>query len=74
MQHNGFRPLPYMNNKVWIPAVEFWKDSARVEQFHRLIGGLAYDPLKQGYFLNRSSPEHTLAILLGFRIYDNFND
>lgn len=57
-------------DQLFLSYLAAWRNHQALEKLKTLKTGIEYDINLSGYWIERDSPAHTLANLLGFTLYD----
>ena len=58
------------DDRVFLSRVEAWRDFRGMERLKTIEAGIEYDHNLSGWWIKRNSTAHSLANILGFKLYD----
>ena len=58
------------DDRVFLSRVEAWRDIRAIDRLRTIEAGIEYDHNLSGWWIQRNSTAHSLANILGFKLYD----
>lgn len=63
-------PMSPRNDSLFLSRIDAWRDHRALNRLKTLNSGVEYDINLSGWWIRRGSTAHSLANLLGFKLYD----
>ena len=58
------------DDRVFLSRIEAWRDIRAIDRLRTIEAGIEYDHNLSGWWIKRNSTAHSLANILGFKLYD----